>query len=157
MSRNLAKLMHLSDHRVKLAQAKLTSAEAKVAACNQQLQDRTHELDELTATFDARRQAVLDGFIGAPSVRLEVDEVIERLRAIDDGITSARDAVKSAKKNLEKAHAAHREAMEGLKKTELDRDRRTKALAPVLAAERHNLETRREQAQEEDFLNGFGR
>ncbi len=157
MSDQYAKLLNLSQRRLDLAQIQLAKAERAVVAATTEVHRCQSELDALNARYDERREGVLSGFIGAPNERIEVDDVIVRLRGIDEDIRSAGGALDAARKQLADADEQKLAAMQVVKQAEHDRERRTKALGPAIELMRRQKEAAQESARQEDFTNGLRR
>lgn len=157
MARQMEKLLHLAEHRVRLAMSQLQAAEAAVSQADTEAKEARQKWRHLEDTHETRRQNVLDGFIGAPAERLEFGEVMERLQGFKQEIVDAEAASEAAEARLLKARTAKAEAATRLKHVQRDQDRRDKALSPKLASQRKDKEMRNEASLEEDFLNGFGR
>lgn len=157
MNHQFKRLMGLSKRRTELAHVKLANAEKAVTMAEEKAATAENQLESLKATFDERRERILDGFIGAPSVRLDIDEVRQLLCDLDNEVLNGEKVLSEALEAVAKTRKLKAQAIEVMKHAERGKLRRDSALTPAIKAKLQKRELAQEFDQEEDFLNAFGR
>ncbi len=145
------KLLDLSERRIEIAErALLRAQEAKVQAA-QNLEDaKAAHLAKQTEMAKARVET-LDRFVGQPTRRVGVSDLLSVLKDQDGAIDAASDDVDSAQARLQQAEAHVEEMAEALRQTRVIQQKRDAAFRPKMAELKLAADKAQEREAEEEF------
>lgn len=150
---SLNKLMSLSARRVEIAERKRIEAEALYRGAKSALEAAQEALEARRLQVAHEREATLDRFVGRPTRRAGVSDLLQTLRDQDGSVAAAEAKVSEQQSALTAAQQRLDEMTDALIVAKRLEERRSAAFEPRLLKERRLREDRSQKSVEEEFGN----
>ena len=149
------KLLDLSDRRIEIAERALLRAQEAERLAQGDLEDAKLALNAKKAEMARARVDVLDRFVGKPTRRVGVSDLLGVLKDQDGAVDAAGLDVDAAQTKLKEAVAHVAKMAEALQKARVVQQKREAAFRPKMAELKLAADKAQEREAEEEF--GYAR
>lgn len=149
----LRKLMDLAARRLEIAERNLARAQEAEATAAAAVEAAKEALKQREIDVAKARVETLDRFVGKPTKRVGVNDLLQVLKDQDLSVEAAQDDVMQAEQALEKARETVAEMVAALKEAQVAQEKRKSAFEPVIREFGRIKQASAEAEAEEEFGN----